>query len=380
MSSFQYLDDKEIAAHESALQAVRDKRAAAEEGLRDEIERLQKELEERLAREVKVMHEKEEIELESLIVEQERRIVLRRIYHEAPNDIMELIVKLFSDVNEYGWGRGGLSVLRLVSKRLMRVVESCATRLTQLDYDGTESFPLTLRTCKRIEHITCWNRNLRSLDGCPDGLKSLYIGYGSHLQSLELLRGCTELESLDIMHAYQISDLNPLNACTKLKKLYLPYSQVTDISTLAAMSLLEEIELSKANHPSIKGLSPLSQCKRLEKLNIGGNRDIEDISPLARCTQIEMLDMSGLTKINDLKHLSSLTKLKVLHVSIIPVEDLTPLSALQDLEKFFCRNIPLTTSVLPLARCINLKKLVCNRNAKEIELLREKRNDIFLHF
>ena len=101
MSSFDYLSDEEVAAHESAMKAVRDKRAAAEQGLRDEIERLHKELEERLAREVQVMHEKEKIELESLIVEQERRIVLRRIYHEAPDDIMELIVKFFSDMREY---------------------------------------------------------------------------------------------------------------------------------------------------------------------------------------------------------------------------------------------------------------------------------------
>ena len=76
------------------MQAVRDKRAAAEQGLRDEIERIHKELEERLDREVKAMREEEEIELESLIFEGERRIVLRRIYHKAPIDIMELIVKL----------------------------------------------------------------------------------------------------------------------------------------------------------------------------------------------------------------------------------------------------------------------------------------------
>ena len=72
MSSLDYLNDEEIAAHESAMQAVRDKKKAAEQVLRDEIERLHKELEERLVRGVKLMHEKEEIELESLIVGHER--------------------------------------------------------------------------------------------------------------------------------------------------------------------------------------------------------------------------------------------------------------------------------------------------------------------
>ena len=346
-------------------------------GLREEIERLNMEIE--------TMHEKEEIELEGLIVEQERRIVLRRIYHEAPNDIMELIVKLFSDVNEYGWGRGGMNVLRLVSKRLMRVVESCATRLTQLDQYGPESFPLALRRCKRIEHIRCNSRKLRSLDGCPDGLKSLHIGQVDSLHSLDPLRGCTELEIFDIEVAHQISDLNPLNACTRLKTLILPYSQVTDISVLSSMPLLEEISLQKTGdpslkEPSIKDLSPLAQCKRLKKLNIAGNQDIKDISSLSHCTQLEKLQMWGLTKISDLKHLSSLTKLKNLDISHVPVEDLTPLSALQDLKMLVCRGIPLTSSLLPLARCIKLKNLYCYGNAKDLDILKEKRPDLEIDF
>ena len=112
MNYLYYLNDEEIAAHESAMQAVRDKRAAAEQGLRDEIEGLNREFE-RLDREFKAMREEEEIELESLIFERERRIVLQRIYHEASIDIMELIVKLLSDFDEDGWGIGGMNVLRL---------------------------------------------------------------------------------------------------------------------------------------------------------------------------------------------------------------------------------------------------------------------------
>ena len=373
----QNLNDEEIAAHESAMQAVRDKRAAAEEGLRTEIERLHKELEERLAREVKVMHEKEEIELESLIVEQERRIVLRRIYHEAPDDIRELTVKLLSNVDEYGRGKGGMNVLRLVSKRLMRMVESCATRLTQLDDEGLESFPVTLGRCKRLDHIRC--DALTSLEGCPDGLKSLYISNRSHLHSLEPLRGCTELESLEIGYASQISDLSPINACTRLKKLVLTFSRVTDISALASMSLLEEIKLNKGvDHPSIKDLSSLAQCKKLRMLDISGNRDIEDISPLAQCTQLEVLYMWDLPKITDLKPLSSLTKLKVLYINRVPVDDLAPLLALQDLERLVCYDIPLTTSLLPLARCSKLIKISCSGNAKDLNLLRERRPDILV--
>ena len=320
--------------------SFRDKRAAAEQSLRDEIERLHNDF--------------DELELESLIVEQERRIVLRRIYHEAPDDIMELIVKLFSDVDEDGWAGGGMNVLRLVGKRLMRVVESCATRLTQLKYNGPETLPLSLRRCQRIEHIRCDSRKLKSLEGCPDGLKSLDIN-GRLLESLEPLRGCSQLESLYIEYASQIADLSPLNACTRLKALNVDYSHVSDISVLSSVPLLEELELQKDEfHPSIK-----------------------DLSPFAHCTQLEKLWVWGLTKLTYIKPLSSLAKLQCLYmISDVPVKDLTPLSALLDLEEIDCVDIPLTTSLLPLARCSKLKRLYCNKSSKDLDLLKERRPDL----
>ena len=289
---------------------------------------------------------------------------------------MELIVFKSSVVGQNGGGRGGINVLRLVCKRLMQVVESCATRLTNQQYNGPESLPLALRRCMRIEHIRSYSRNLRSLEGCPNGLKSLYID-GSSLQSLEPLNGCTELESLVISNPCRISDLSPLASCTRIKKLTIILSQVTDISALSSMPLLEEVDLGKNVHyPSIKDLSPLIQCKRLRVLDIGGNQDIEDISPLTQCSQLEELLMWGLTKITDLKPLSSLIKLKKLGIGNVPVEDLTPLSALQGLEELRCYYIPLTTSLLPLERCSKLRTLYCYSSAKDYAMLRERRPDI----
>ena len=58
------------------------------------------------------------------------QIFAHRFYHEAPNDVFELFVRLSSEVDKYGWGKGSLNVLRLVSKRCLQVVESVATRLT----------------------------------------------------------------------------------------------------------------------------------------------------------------------------------------------------------------------------------------------------------
>jgi hypothetical protein len=249
MSAHDYLNVGEIAAHKTAMQAVRDK-------TRNAI----KELEENLARDIQEVHDREKSELESLIEEQEKRVVLRRIYHEAPHDIMELIVMQFSNV-EHGWGKGGMNRLRLVSKRLMRVVEPCATSLSfQQPGPGSSLLPLGLvGRCLRIEHISyLGNSSISSLEGCPNGLKSLFIiNKGHSLQSLEPLRGCTELESLKIHFAGQISDLSPLTLCTRLKKLELYFSAASDLSVLSSMPLLEEVDLQY--NRGIMDLLPLAK-------------------------------------------------------------------------------------------------------------------------
>ena len=111
------------------------------------------------------------------------------------------------------------------------------------------------------------------MEGCPAGLKSLYVDSGSLLQSLEPLSVCIGLESLNIWNATQISDLSPLATCTRLKKLRISHSKVTDISALSSLSQLEDFDLGNA---SVTSLAPLSHCKNLKTLQIRGNP--EDIT------------------------------------------------------------------------------------------------------
>ena len=63
-----------------------------------------------------------------------------------------MIVTILSDVDQTGKGKGGLNVLRLVSKRCIRVVQSVATWLTGREH--VETLPDTamcIQRCKRIE-------------------------------------------------------------------------------------------------------------------------------------------------------------------------------------------------------------------------------------
>jgi hypothetical protein len=311
-------------------------------------------------------------EISAAMQDSDETILGRRVYHEAPNDVFELIVKQSSE--NYEDGDGGLNALRQVSKRCLRVVESVATRLTL--FDDAVLLPFAaLKRCKMIEHIQC--HNLKSLEGCPEGLKRLSINDGQHFKSLESLSACKELETLKISRAPQMSALSPLSSCTRLKTLIINRSKVTDLTPLLSMPLLEEVDFAFC---SINEVSPLSHCKRLQKLFIGNNDDIEDLSPLCQCPDLEELSISWLPLIKDLSFLEKgFTKLRVLHISLLPVDDLSPVTRLQNLEELYCWGIPQTTSLLPLAKCYKLQKIRCHKISMDLTELLEKRLDIVIH-
>ena len=239
----QNITEAVLAAHEAAMQAVEDQEQAdilAAEKAKQAAILLATNLANQAAEQAIDAAKQQKLDkIARLCAELQNKILCSCIYHEAPDDIMEHIISMFSDCDEWG-GNGGMNALRLVSKRLMHAVEACATRLTnEKRDDGLESLPITLlKRCKRIEHITCDSR-LSSLEGCPAGLKSLWIRSGALLQSLEPFSVCIGLENLFISSdATCIFDLSPLATCTRLKKLTISGSIVTDISFLASMPLL----------------------------------------------------------------------------------------------------------------------------------------------
>lgn len=50
--------------------------------------------------------------------------------YDLSDDVLRMILLFLSNVDDIGWGQGGMNILRLVSKRLMCVVESCTTTLS----------------------------------------------------------------------------------------------------------------------------------------------------------------------------------------------------------------------------------------------------------
>jgi hypothetical protein len=128
--------------------------------------------------------------------------------------VFELIVSKCSDVR-YGWRSGGLDASRLANRRFKQVVESGTTWLMNHWEDGADTLPVALdQRCRRIVEITCWSTNLRSLEGCPDGLKRLHIGNSPDLSDLSPLASCSRMKSLRI-HDSSVNQCSP--QCPLLK-------------------------------------------------------------------------------------------------------------------------------------------------------------------
>lgn len=272
--------------------------------------------------------------------------------YDLPNDVLRLIVLVLSDViildarDKYGYGRRGMNALRLVSKRIMQVVESCSTRLTDSSSSAI-SLPFNDKDrCGSLEVIRSHSWLLSSLEGCPDGLKTLVLN-GRSIVSLEPLRGCSELQFLEIYAAHEVYDLSPLADFRKIKTLVMNHSLITSLSPIASLSQLEELGFcKKAGQTSIKDLSPLSSFLGLKELALDGNFELHDLSPLSACTALKALSISSCSQ----------------------TANLSPLSHLMCLQSLKCRD--LRTSARPLCPCKNLVYLEGSESLHDLQDLK----------
>ena len=113
------------------------------------------------------------------------------------------------------------------------------------------------------------------------------------------------LTDTEVLRAvYGISDSNSdfMKYCTDVKYMDLGHNTMSDLSFCAYMPNLEIAILSGSN---IKDLSPLSNCKKLEFLEIAWCGHVTDVSPLAACDSLKYLNI-GHTSIKNVETLVGL--------------------------------------------------------------------------
>ena len=121
---------------------------------------------------------------------------------------------------------------------------------------------------------------------------STLVGISDHLTSkdLEVLKYCTDLQSLDLGHQ-DIEDLSVIGEyLTDLRILIVADNEITDLSPLANLPHLHYLEFFMNE---VTDLTPLTQCRELVDLNICWNTRLSDITPLLDLPVLERLWMTS---------------------------------------------------------------------------------------
>ena len=157
--------------------------------------------------------------------------------------------------------------------------------------------------------------------------------WGNRLIDITPLAQLTQLTELDLggpLTGNEIIDITPLAQLTQLRELGLNGNQISDISPLAGLTELRELGLSSNR---ISDISPLTQLIELTMLKLHGNQ-ISDITALTQLTKITLLGLTS-NQISDISPLAQLKKLTLLQLEYNQIRDITPLGQAESLTKLY---------------------------------------------
>ena len=122
----------------------------------------------------------------------------------------------------------------------------------------------------------------------------IYVWKRSWLTDTEVLRA-----------VYHVDDSNsyPFRYLTKVK--YMDLGHNTDMVDISFCAYMPDLEIAILSGAPIKDLSPLSNCRKLEFLELAWCGHITDVSPLAGCTQLKYLNV-GHSRVKDFSSLTGL--------------------------------------------------------------------------
>ena len=189
----------------------------------------------------------------------------------------------------------------------------------------------------------------KALDRAPDALITV-----------EDMRALRELRAEN----RGIQNLEGLEAATNLEFLWLSHNAISDLSPLAGLIKLYDVNI---NVNDISDISPLAGLISLTWLGLSGNH-ISDLAPVEKLINLRGISIDG-NVVTDLSPLASLIKLERVDANEIPFGDLTPLSGLINLQSFRSWGTPIhnlgALAELPKLRTIN----ICGGELSDISAL-----------
>ena len=210
------------------------------------------------------------------------------------------------------------------------------------------------------------------------GLKTLDLSNTTKVSDLSSLAELTTLQELNL-NCPRVHDLKPLAGLTALQKLNLSRAKVSDISLLEGLTALQELNLCLTK---VRDLKPLAGLTALQKLDLSKIK-VSDISPLQGLTALQELNLVGTwvrdvsplaglialqdlslreTAVNDIDPLNELTALQSLNLCKTRVNNATPLNGLTALQELDLSHTQVS-DVGPLRKLFALQRLYLNRTA-----------------
>jgi Leucine-rich repeat (LRR) protein len=254
-----------------------------------------------------------------------------------------------------------------------------ALRAALLERLGLETGPLHRADLRNVVDLGAIDAGVADLTGLQEciHLTTLHMP-GSFIVDLSPLANLTGLTQLNLT-ANDVQDLTALQTLSALTLLWLNDNEAQDLSPLAGCIALESLQLERNG---ITSVAPLANMTALTELLLSGN-DIESIQPLgglvalrrltlfdnpigtlapvAPFTDLEVLEASQ-TGVSDLAPLTNLTALRVLSLVNNRVSDPTPLAGLTSLE-FLGLTGNQITSIEALSSLTKVKVLLIAANA-----------------
>ncbi len=136
-----------------------------------------------------------------------------------------------------------------------------------------------------------------------------------------------------VANSTKLTNLDPVPAFVRLKKLEFSDTKIHDLGPLAALTLLKELICPR--NP-VSDLSPLAGLKSLVTINVE-NTQVTSLEPLSGLDSLEVLNCSG-TNVKDLEPLAGLSKLRVLEFSKTKIKNIKTLNELPGLKVVKCYN------------------------------------------
>lgn len=177
------------------------------------------------------------------------------------------------------------------------------------------------------------------------------VGRGSldTLEDIPLLKNLSKL----ILPYQSISDVSQL-AGTKIEKLDLSAYIIDNVSALASMRFLKELQISNAKPDSLK---ELGKSRSLSQLVFGGIRQVEfDELCENENESLTILIISSSSSLRNIDMVGNLKNLERLYIGLTGVTNLEPLTSLKYLQRLGIQNLSISDYSV-IKRLTNLKAL-----------------------